>query len=334
MTAALLTSLALAMAFTPALAISMLREKKADEPNAQSRRSRPGDDQDPQCPRDACLRGLSSTSRAIGVLSVVLLSATYVFYAGVGPIKGLPNNQLPSMDEGSFIVDYIMPAGSSLSQTDASLAKVEKILAETPEVSITTRRTGMQLGLAAVTEANTGDISVRLKTKRKRAIEAIIEDVRDKIKDEAPELDVEFVQVLEDMINDLSNSPEPIQIKLFSTDEKQLLGLGPKVMDAIAKIPGITDTQNGVDNTLSGPATNFVVNPSVASRLGFTVQEVAEDATSLMDGLATTDPVIVNGRPYTVRIRMDDESSQLPLRHSEHRLQLHHRTHRDTWRAG
>src|SRR5206468_4110485 len=94
----------------------------------------------------------------------------------------------------------------------------EQILHEIPEVDVTTRRTGLQLGLAAVTEANTGDISVRLKSKRSRDIEAIISDARDKIKDEEPTLDVEFVQVLEDMINDLSNSPEPIQIKLFSTD--------------------------------------------------------------------------------------------------------------------
>ena len=137
-------------------------------------------------------------------------------------------------------------------------------------MAITTRRTGLQLGLAAVTEANSGDISVRLKSDRKRSIEAIISEVRGKIKEQEPQLDVEFVQVLEDMINDLSNSPEPIQIKLFSADAALLHDLGPKVQAVISAIPGIVDTQNGVDNTLSGPATNFQVDPVVASRLGFT----------------------------------------------------------------
>ena len=132
-------------------------------------------------------------------------------------------------------------------------------------------------------------------------------EVRRRVKEAVPQLDAEYTQILQDNINDLSNSPEPIQIKLFSTEINLLNELGPKVQAAISAIPGIVDTQNGVDNTLSGPATTFQVDPAVASRLGFTVQEVAEDATSLMDGLPTTDPVIVAGRPYTVRVRMSEE---------------------------
>jgi multidrug efflux pump subunit AcrB len=131
--------------------------------------------------------------------------------------------------------------------------------------------------------------------------------VRGRIKEKYPQLDVEFPQVLEDMIGDLSNSPEPVQIKLFSSDTSLLNDLGPKVQAAIAKIPGIVDTQNGVDNTLSGPATSFQVDAAVASRLGFTPREIAEDATSLLDGLPATEPLIVNGRPYTVRVRMGEE---------------------------
>jgi multidrug efflux pump subunit AcrB len=159
-----------------------------------------------------------------------------------------------------------------------------------------------------VTEANTGDFTVRLKPKRDRSIDEVIADVRERIKKSEPSLDVEFTQVLQDMIGDLSNSPEPIQIKLFSPDAAILNQLGPRVEDAIKKIPGVVDTQNGVDNTISGPATNFQVDPVVAARLGFTTTEVAEDATSILDGLPTTDPMIVNGRPYTVRVRLPDEN--------------------------
>ncbi|MBB5341583.1 CzcA family heavy metal efflux pump [Edaphobacter lichenicola] len=307
MTAALLTSLLLALTFTPALSLSLLRqhEDASSKPSADSSMA---DHQEngPFMRRvlDFHNRVLGWTIRrtwALAAISGVLIVLGYFAYSALG------SNLLPAMDEGSFILDYIMPAGSSLATTNKALDRVEKILRDTPEVSITTRRTGLQLGLAAVTEANTGDISVRLKTKRSRPIDEIISDVRQKIKEQEPELDVEFVQVLEDMINDLSNSPEPIQIKLFSNDTTLLHDLGPKVQAAISAIPGVVDTQNGVDNTLSGPATTFQVDPGLASRLGFTVQEVAEDATSLLDGLPSTDPVIVAGRPYTVRVRMSDE---------------------------
>jgi CzcA family heavy metal efflux pump len=299
MTAALLTSLALALTFTPALSLSLLRRAKAGE-------TRSHDENGPVMQRVLRVHGKALNFAiqrwwSLAVLAAVLLVAGYLAYGGLG------TNLLPEMDEGAFILDYIMPAGSSLAATTKALDNVDRILHQVPEVEITTRRTGLQLGLAAVTEANTGDISVKLKAKRSRDIDEIMADVREKIKREEPELDVEFTQVLEDMIGDLSNSPEPVQIKLFSSDINLLHDLGPRVQAAISSIPGIVDTQNGVDNTLSGPATSFQVDPVVASRLGFTPQEIAEDATSLMDGLPTTDPMIIDGRPYTIRIRMSDE---------------------------
>ncbi|MEO7029180.1 MAG: efflux RND transporter permease subunit, partial [Acidobacteriaceae bacterium] len=298
MTAALLTSLMLALTFTPALSLSLLRKRKDDA----KREDEPG---------PVMGRILSVHSRALNwtiqrpwalvAMAVVLIAGGYFAYGALG------SNLLPEMDEGAFILDYTMPAGSSLEVTNRVITHVEQILKDTPEVTITSRRTGLQLGLAAVTEANYGDISVRLKPKRSRDIEEIMADVRKRVNKAEPELDVEFTQVLEDMIGDLSNSPEPIQIKLFSNNTALLHDLGPKVQTAIASIAGVVDTKNGIDNTLSGPATTFQVDPVVASRLGFTVQEIAEDATSLLDGLPTTDPVIIEGRPYTVRIRMSGD---------------------------
>lgn len=303
MTASLLTSLMLALTFTPALSLSLLRKAPKQEGTGEAHASH--EDAGPVMQKilNGHSRALNWTierSWSIFLIAAILLATGYFAFSKLG------SNLLPAMDEGAFILDYIMPAGSSLTTTTKVLNHVEAILRSVPEVSITTRRTGMQLGLAAVTEANTGDISVMLKSKRSRSIEEIINDVRGKIKAQEPELDIEFVQVLEDMINDLSNSPEPIQIKLFSPDTALLQQLGPRVQAALQKIPGVVDTQNGIDNTLSGPATDFQVDPTVASRLGFTPQEIAEDATSLLDGLPANDPMIIAGRPYTVRIRMDE----------------------------
>ena len=301
MTASLLTSLALALSFTPALSLSLLRRGHGNA----------GGDIVHEESGPAMRRVLHVHGRAlewtigrpwaIGAIALALLVSGYFAYGALG------SNLLPEMDEGAFILDYTMPAGSSIAATNRVLDHVEQILRETPEVAITTRRTGLQLGLAAVTESNYGDISVMLKSKRSRPIDEVMADVRAELKKTEPELDVEFTQVLEDMIGDLSNSPEPIQVKLFSNDAAMIHDLGPKVQAAIASIPGVVDTQNGIDNTLSGPATNFEVDPVLASRSGFTPQEVAEDATSLLDGLPTTDPMIVGGRPYTVRVRMGEE---------------------------
>src|SRR6201994_550798 len=310
MTVALLTSLLLALTFTPALSLRL--EKKVHPKAAPHEDNKRGGLLGAVRDRGgAMFRGLLqyheralewSFKRPLALVTVcaVLIIAGYFSYRGLG------SDLLPEMDEGAFILDYFTPAGTSLSETNRILEHVDQILHKIPEVSITSRRTGLQMGLAAVTEANTGDFTVRLKTDRSRAIDEVIADAREQIHAAEPSLDMEFTQILQDMIGDLSNSPEPIQIKLFSNDHDLLLTLGPRVQQAIAKIPGVVDTQNGVDNTISGPATNFEIDPVVAGRLGFTPTEVAEDATSILDGLPTTNPLISGGRPYTIRVRLPD----------------------------
>jgi CzcA family heavy metal efflux pump len=229
--------------------------------------------------------------------AALLVVASYLCYRFSG------SDLLPAMDEGGFIVDYIMPAGSSLAETNRVISHIEQILRTTPEVESTSRRTGLQLGLAAVTEANTGDVSVKLKADRSRAIDDVIAEVREKVTQQEPALDVEFIQVLQDMIGDLTSAPEPIQIKLFSPDAAALQEWAPKVADGIHKIPGVVDILNGIDNTISGPATTFQIDPSVAARAGFTPEEIAIDASAILEGEPAATPVINNDRAYTVRVR-------------------------------
>ena len=94
----------------------------------------------------------------------------------------------------------------------------------------------------------------------------MIKDVRDNIHKEEPALDIEVIQLLQDMIGDLSNQPEDVVIKLFSQDPKLLQAQAPRVADAISKVKGVVDLKNGIENTISGPATQFNVNPTVAAK--------------------------------------------------------------------
>lgn len=311
MTVALLTSLLLALTWTPALAMELLKPGPSEKSPAGALSDLPFVHHQPEAGRfmsritgwhHRALEWSLARPLLLGLLCALLAAGSYLAYQSLG------SDLLPSMDEGAFIIDYVMPAGSSLASTGAVLDQVETILHNTPEVESTSRRTGLQLGLAAVTEANTGDISVKLRNKRSRSIDEIMADVRAQIKAKQPVLDLEFTQVLQDMIGDLSNAPQPIQIKLFAQDPQLLGTLAPRVAEVIKQVPGVVDVENGIDNTLSGPATNFEVDPQLAARLGFTPQEVAEDATAILDGIEVATPVIANSRPYTVRVRLGDES--------------------------
>jgi CzcA family heavy metal efflux pump len=299
MTAALLTSLLLALTWTPGLSLLLLKEQSNSEKQEDHHASRLLNY------AIRIHRQLLDWSLArplwLGAACLLLVIGTWAGYQALG------SDLLPEMDEGGFILDTTMPAGSSLSETNRVLEHVERILQATPEVETTSRRTGLQLGLAAVTEANFSDFTVKLKSKRSRGIDEVMNDVRTQINATEPELNVEFTQVLQDMIGDLSNAPEPIQLKLFADDPAMLEQLGPKVGDAIGKIDGVVDVQNGIENTISGPATNFQIDPIVAARMGFTPSEISQDATAILDGVTTVDPLIQNGRPYSIRVRLGAE---------------------------
>jgi CzcA family heavy metal efflux pump len=293
---ALLTSLALALTWTPTLSHYFIKVGQA-----------PGLRRAPSPSRtirvyERVLRSMLEHPLVFAALSLAVIAGSYLCYRALG------SDLLPAMDEGGFIVDYIMPAGSSLEDTNRVVSTVERILRETPEVESTSRRTGLQLGLAAVTEANRGDISVKLKQKRDRSAEEVVAEVRAKVAKQVPMLDVEYPQLLQDMIGDLSNAPEPILIKLFSQDPMVLREWAPKVADAIKKIPGVVDILNGIDNTISGPALVFQVDPGVAARAGFTPQEVELDTSVILQGEPAPTPVVVNDRAYTIRVRFPEQT--------------------------
>jgi len=238
----------------------------------------------------------------VGGFCLILIAVSYVCFNSLG--SGL----LPNMDEGGFILDYVMPPGSSLQETNRVITHGEKIIRDVPEVENTSRRTGLQLGLAAVTEPNTGDIAVKLKDKRSRGIDDIISEVRAKVKTEEPALDVDFTQVLQDMIADLTGAPQPVVVKLFSRDRDAILSWAPRVADALGRIQvnykkPVVDIEDGIDNTTSGPAVVFNVNPVAAAKAGFTTDQITVISSAIVDGEPTTAPVIINDRPYTLRVR-------------------------------
>jgi multidrug efflux pump subunit AcrB len=157
-----------------------------------------------------------------------------------------------------------------------------------------------------VTEANRGDFTVKLKAKRSRSVDEVTSELREKIESSEPATKVEFVQILQDMIGDLSNEPEPVVIRLFSPDGELLNQTGPRVADAISKVPGVVDVLNGVENTISGPAVTFQIDPAVAAHAGFTPEEVSVDASAVLEGEPAATPVILNDRAYTIRVRFPE----------------------------
>ena len=290
MSVALLTSLVLALAFTPVLAQRFVRAKEDEVVGNEESHGRI---LGAIIRRYESVLGFALDRRwIVGVAIILVLFGSYLLYRTLG------SEFLPEFDESAFVLDYWAPSGSSLEETDRMLRHVEQMLMETPEFESYSRRTGLEMGLF-VTEPNRGDFAVKLKPDHKRSTEDVIAELRDKINESEPALEIEFVGIVPDVIGDLEGNPEPIEVKLFSEDATALQAKADEVETAIKKVSGVVDTKNGV--VISGPAVTFNIDPARASQFGVTAQDVATTITTAMSGDAASS-ILQQDRLIKVRV--------------------------------
>ena len=204
---------------------------------------------------------------------------------------------MPHMDEGGFILDYVAPPGMSLTETDRLMRQVEGIIRSTPDVQTYSRRTGIQLG-GGLTEPNTGDYFIRLKSGKRRPIDKVMTEVADRVQSTVPGLQIETAQLMEDLIGDLTAVPEPIEVKLYGPDESVLRASGQRVADAISKVKGVTEIKNGV--VIAGDGLDIIIDPARAALEGVTPADAAKQAQDLLSGDVATQ---VQSGAYLVGVR-------------------------------
>lgn len=241
------------------------------------------------------------------------LGAGALLLAGAMALDAVPSGFLPTMDEGAFVLDYFLPAGTSLGETDAVARKIETELRRTPEVATYSRRTGAELGPATATLISRGDIMVRLKPARERARDAeeVIASVRAAVARNVPEARCEYIQVLQDVLNDLAGTPRPIEIKIFGEDDATLRRLGADVVGRIRDVRGLVDLYPGFED--ESPEMQFRIDAEQAARLGRTAADIAADLETTLRG--TVAAVFRRpDRPINVRVRYPDDVRFDPAR--------------------
>jgi multidrug efflux pump subunit AcrB len=234
---------------------------------------------------------------AVGAVTLGLVAVAAVAYVNLG------TGFLPEMDEGGFVLDYLTPPGTSLSQTDELVRQMEAKVDKLPEKAAYSRRTGAELGLFA-TEQNKGDILVKLKpsSQRDRNIDEIISDLRSQITKSISGVDVEFVQILQDMLGDLEGSPEPVEIKIFGNSSDELNKVADELGPKIEKIEGLVDYKGP---QRGNPELVINVDPALAAHVGLTVDQVSQQVQSGLLGNSPTD-FRQSDRLIPIRIRYPD----------------------------
>ena len=246
-------------------------------------------------------RGYSSLSdRALAKPGrFVLIVALSLTLAGAFAWYRVPSGFMPAMDEGGFVLDYKAQSGSALTDTDQLLRQVEKIITATPEVASYSRRTGVQLG-GGLTEADEGDYFIRLKGGSRRNIDAVMADIRQQIDTKVPGLSVELIQLMGDLIGDLTAVPQPIEVKLFGEDRAQIAAAAKRVAASLSKVGGVVEVVDGL--RVAGDAVSITIDRGAAAQQGLDPDNVASQLEASIGGTAATQ-VRVGEQLIDVRIR-------------------------------
>jgi CzcA family heavy metal efflux pump len=306
LTVAVLVSLVLALTIIPLLAEQFVtaHEVESTTSGPLARAQRALDTLGSRYAR--ALAAVLHHPRRIGVTALALVVVGVVFMRFVG------TGFLPEMDEGAFVLDYFTPGGTALAETDREVGIAERILAATPEIEATSRRTGAELGLFATLQ-NTGDIAARLvpHSQRSRDIFAVMDEVRDAITTAVPRLHIEFVQILSDVINDLAGAAKPVEIKLFGERLDTLEAYAGRLAVDLEGIQGLEDLYNGVAEP--SPELMMRVNQAEADRVGMTPEDIGSAVSAALLG-SEAGEIRAEDRPVGVRVRAPDSVRYNPLR--------------------
>ena len=212
-------------------------------------------------------------------LSVLIVIGLIVVIVIIPPF--LKTGFLPDMDEGSIVLDYTSPPGTSLEETDRILREVEKIIIKEPDVEAYSRRTGTQMGFF-ITEPNSGDYLIQLKKNHKQTTEEVISNLREKIASTQPELVIDFGQAIKDMLGDLMSSAQPIEIKIFGTDQQKLQDLSKQIASAVSHVKGTADVFDGI--VIAGPSVSINPNYDMLAQYNITPLQLQSQAQIALEG--------------------------------------------------
>jgi len=212
----------------------------------------------------------------VSILFILLLISSTVLI-----FPKLETGFMPEMDEGSIVLDYKSPPGTSLEETDRILQHVEEILLKIPEVETYSRRTGTQMGFF-ITEPNDGDYLIQLRKNRKRTTNEVIDEIRTRVEASQPMLEIDFGQVIGDMLGDLMESVQPVEVKLFGPDRKKLDAYSKQVADIASSVDGTADVFDGL--IITGPYMNVIPNQAQLAQYGITPANFQNQLQTFLEG--------------------------------------------------
>ena len=254
---------------------------------------------------------------------LVLLVISLILFAGFAvSFKVIGTQFLPKLDEGNLYIRITFPYSMSLTKTHENAKKVRDILIVLPEAKSVAVRIGRpEDGTEATGPSNT-EYYVNLhpynQWKRKITKEQLEEEVRQKLDQLFPNVNISLSQYMEDNLAELTSGVKGENVvKIFGEDLHELDRLAQEVKEKIEKVPGIEDV--GIFKELGQPNLLIEVDRENASAVGLTVEEVLDMVSAALGGKVVSQ--VVEGDknfalqvsfPYDFR-REPEKISNIPI---------------------
>ncbi len=205
----------------------------------------------------------------------VLVGAMMLGFGGLAARLG-PVNVLPPIDEGALLIEYVMPPGTSLMESNRIGDILERTALAQPDIETVRRRTGSPARGYQIEGVNKGEMVMKLVPRGKRhyTVEQIFDHLRSSYS-RIPGVAFLYHQPTQEKMDEsLSGLPAMFGVTIFGPDINELVFLAAQIEKIMAQDPTIA---NIVNNTkIKSPQIVVRPNPVELARIGLSPADVFE----------------------------------------------------------
>ncbi len=210
---------------------------------------------------------------------------------------------LPPIDEGAILIEYVMPPGTSLRESNRIGGLLDKIALRIPDVTCVYRRTGSPENSYMIEGVNRGELMIKLapKGKRHHSLTDIMRSLRHAYA-KIPGVVFLYHQPTQEKIDEsFSGLPALFGVTLYGNTPAALISLAHRVETVLSADPAI---HNVVNNTkIKSPIIQVRLNNAHLGLYGFTVPEVFDTLKAARFGVEATQ-VIRQGSAIPVLVKL------------------------------
>jgi len=303
-------SLLVSLTLTPALCSYLLKKKEHlrhvrfpyRKKNSTAAEGPGEDDHDSPLVRTLKRYDTKLLNRAMDRPGLVMSAAGLLILLSVVIVPFFGTEFLPPFNEGSYTVNLLTPAGTSLEESNKIGAIAERQLLKVPEVILTGRRTGRaELDEHAEPPSYSEiDVPVRVSDRSK---EEVLADIRERLA-VLKGVTVNIGQPISHRLDHLlSGVRAQVAIKLFGNDLTEIRSNAEAVSEVIRRVPGVVDVQ--VENQVMTPQLIVKLDRMALQRYGLQAGAVAEELQVFYNGFVTGS-VIEGQRSFDIVLRAAD----------------------------